>query len=120
MCEIMEKYMAEAAREADITAVANMLMLGNDEQKVRELYPEQFEAGKKLFFERMFDTRLTESELADLSTLRNLAPGDFRTVRQKTFYLDAAQTNTDRIAALREECLLKRDGEQRTSIGFAA
>ena len=78
------------------------------------------DAGKKLFFERMFDTRLTESELADLSTLRNLAPGDFRTVRQKTFYLDAAQTNTDRIAALREECLLKRDGEQRTSIGFAA
>ena len=66
MCEIMEKYMAEAAREAakeatkeaDITAVANMLMLGIDEQKVRELYPEQFDAGKKLFEEKKSQEKL--------------------------------------------------------------
>ena len=65
MCEIMEKYMAEAAREAareaDITAVANMLMLGNDEQKVRELYPEQFDAGKKLFEEKKLQLKKLKS-----------------------------------------------------------
>ena len=61
MCEIMEKYMAEAAREADITAVANMLMLGNDEQKVRELYPEQFDAVKKLFEEKKLQLKKLKS-----------------------------------------------------------
>ena len=77
------------------------------------------DAGKRSFFERMFKTKLTDDEFADLKTLQNLAPGDFRTVRQKTFYLNVAQTNADRIAALREECLLKRDGRPCRPIGFA-
>lgn len=76
--------------------------------------------GKQHFFERLFKTKLTDDEFADLAAIQNLAPGDFRTVRQKTFYLNAAQTNTGRIAALREECLLKCDGGQRRTIGFAA
>ena len=41
----------EAESRSNIKAVVNMLVLGNDEQKIRELYPEQFEAGKKLFEE---------------------------------------------------------------------
>ena len=45
-------YEAKRIRNEDYTqAVFNMLLLGNDEQKVKELYPEQFEAGKKRFME---------------------------------------------------------------------
>ena len=45
-------YEAKRIRnDRDTIAVFNMLLLGNDEQKVQELYPEQFEAGKKLFEE---------------------------------------------------------------------
>ncbi len=66
--------------------------------------------GKKLFFERMFKTTLTPDEFAQLKKLRNLTPGDFRTVRQETFYLNENQTNFERIAALQEESLLKKAG----------
>ena len=76
------------------------------------------DAGKKSFFERMFKTTLADGELAELRQLRNLAPGDFRTVRQEQFYLGDAVTNLDRIEALREECAVKRDGEHSAAIGF--
>ena len=76
--------------------------------------------GKRLFFERMFKTKLTDAEFAELKELRNLAPGDFRTVRQEGFYLGEEQTNLDRIAALREECALKKDGDHGSRIGFFA
>ena len=77
--------------------------------------------GKKAFFERMFKDRLTEEEFARLKELRNLAPGDFRTVRQELFYLGEEATNEDRIAALKEECAVKKDGVERSHpIGFAA
>ena len=76
------------------------------------------DAGKKSFFERMFKTTLTDAELDDLRAVRNLAPGDFRTVRQESFYLDDPLTNADLIAALHEECLLKMDGEKSAKIGF--
>ena len=78
------------------------------------------DAGKKSFFERMFKTTLTEDEFEELKTLRNLAPGDFRTVRQEAFYLDEETSNADLIAALRAECLLKKDGDTKSRIGFAA
>jgi len=78
------------------------------------------DAGKKLFFERMFKTRLTDEEMGELKAIRNLAPGDFRTVRQETFYLDEGQSNADLVAALKEECLVKKDGEKTAKIGFAA
>ena len=74
--------------------------------------------GKRLFFERMFKTKLTDVEFAELKELRNLAPGDFRTVRQEGFYLGEEQTNLDRIAALREESALKKDGDHDAKIGF--
>ena len=78
------------------------------------------DAGKRSFFERMFKTELTDAEFGDLKAIRNLVPGDFRTVRQESFYLDEAQTNADLIAALREECLMKKDGDKTAKIGFAA
>ena len=78
------------------------------------------DAGKKSFFERMFKTTLTDDEFAELRQLRNLAPGDFRTVRQEQFYLGDAVTNLDRIAALKEECAVKKDGDRHAPIGFAS
>lgn len=76
--------------------------------------------GKKVFFEKMFKTVLAQDEFSELKEIRNLAPGDFRTVRQEHFYLGEAQTNADRIAALKEECALKKDGDKSAKIGFAA
>ena len=76
------------------------------------------DAGKKSFFERMFKTTLTDGEFAELKTIPNLAPGDFRTVRQKSFYLDEAQTTGDLISALRQECQMKLDGDKSAEIGF--
>ena len=74
--------------------------------------------GKKTFFERMFKTLLSDGEFAELKTLQNLAPGDFRTVRQENFYLADEQSNMDRIEALREECRVKKDGDKTAKIGF--
>ena len=76
--------------------------------------------GKRKFFERMFKTTLADEEFAELRQLRNLAPGDFRTVRQEQFYLGGEVTNADRLAALKEECALKKDGDHSVPIGFAA
>ena len=76
--------------------------------------------GKRLFFERFFKTKLAEDEFAELRALCNLAPGDFRTVRQEMFYLGGEASNADRIAALREECALKKDGDRHAPIGFGA
>lgn len=74
--------------------------------------------GKKVFFERFFKTKLTDTEFSELKKLRNLAPGDFRTVRQNRFYLADEQSNIDLIAALKEECAMKKDGDKAPSIGF--
>ena len=74
--------------------------------------------GKRLFFERMFKTTLSEDELSALKSLRNLAPGDFRTIRQEQFYLGEEVSNADRISALKEECVLKKDGDHSGPIGF--
>ena len=76
--------------------------------------------GKRAFFERMFKTTLTDDEFAELRQLRNLAPGDFRTVRQEHFYLGGEMSNKDRIEALKEECAVKKDGDSSRPIGFAA
>ena len=76
--------------------------------------------GKRVFFEKMFKSVLSDEEFAELKEIPNLAPGDFRTVRQEQFYLGGEQTNLDRIAALKEECALKKDGSKTSHIGFAA
>ena len=74
--------------------------------------------GKRLFFERLFKTTLSENDLSELRGLENLAPGDFRTVRQEMFYLGEDANNRDRINALKEECKVKKDGNNRAPIGF--
>ena len=50
--------------------------------------------------------------------IENLAPGDFRTVRQGRFYLDVAPSNLDRIAALKDESALKGENKAMSHIGF--
>lgn len=64
--------------------------------------------GKRLFFERMFKTTLTVDELDRLRRIPNLAPGDFRTVRQSTYYLGGTTTNAMRLTELEKESSLKK------------
>ena len=75
-------------------------------------------AGKRLFFERMFKTRLTDADAAKLIEIPNLAPGDFRTVRQSMYYLGGEVTNAQRIAELAKESSVKRDTKKAGRIGF--
>ena len=72
--------------------------------------------GKRLFFERLFKAKLSDSEVGRLVEIPNLAPGDFRTVRQSLHYLGGDVTNTMRLAELEKECSLKKGGRNR--IGF--
>ena len=76
------------------------------------------DAGKRLFFERMFKTKLTAGESAKLAEVRNLAPGDFRTVRQATYYLGGSITNSQRIEELEKESSVKKDTKKAGKIGF--
>ena len=66
--------------------------------------------GKRLFFERMFKTTLNEAELQRLNLIPNLAPGDFRTVRQSLFYYGGEVTNAQRLEALEREAAAKHGG----------
>jgi len=66
--------------------------------------------GKRLFFERMFKTALTDGELLRLNMIPNLAPGDFRTVRQSLFYYGGEVTNAQRLEALEREAAAKHGG----------
>ena len=79
------------------------------------------EVGKKLFFERMFQTKLSAEEERKLASVPRLAPGDFRTVRQSLFYLGGHASNNDRIEALRRESESKHDlqvSAEKKRIGF--
>ncbi len=78
------------------------------------------DAGKRVFFERFFHESLSEEEFSALSQVPDLAPGDFRTVRQELYYLGDSQTNMDRIAALRHESSMKKkEAPPVNRIGFA-
>ena len=54
--KIMQLFKKEAyedgAKYEQIQAVVNMLILGNDEAKIKEMYPDSFVEGKKLFLEK--------------------------------------------------------------------
>ncbi len=76
------------------------------------------EDGSRRFFERFFQTTLTPAEAEALSALKNLAPGDFRTVRQELFYLGESVGNMERIEALRDECAHKREEKPSGRMGF--
>ena len=72
--------------------------------------------GKRAFFERMFKTRLGDAEAMRLAAIPNLAPGDFRTVRQSLYYLGGSVSNETRLNELEKECSLKKGCGRR--IGF--
>ena len=76
------------------------------------------DAGKQLFFERMFKTSLSEAEKVALRRINCLTPGDFRTVRQSLYYLGDEITNTDRLNALRRESDAKLERVGPDPIGF--
>ena len=63
--------------------------------------------GKAIFFERMFNTKLTAEERRRLDHIENLAPGDFRTVRQSLYYLDEVSNNA-RLSALEQESSVRK------------
>ena len=72
--------------------------------------------GKRLFFERMFKSGLSDAEARRLASIPRLAPGDFRTVRQSLHYLGGDVTNAMRLDGLEKESLLKKDSSR--PIGF--
>lgn len=72
--------------------------------------------GKRAFFARMFKTRLEDDEARRLAAIPNLAPGDFRTVRQSLYYLGGSVSNETRLNELEKECSLKKGCGRR--IGF--
>ena len=76
--------------------------------------------GKRLFFQRMFKAPLTEDERQRLDAIPNLAPGDFRTVRQSLFYYGGEVTNAQRLEALEREAVAKNCGAfvPKGKIGF--
>ena len=76
--------------------------------------------GKRLFFERMFASRLSSAEAARLDAIPDLAPGDFRTVRQAMFYLDGVADNAIRLGELEKESSVKRQGRVSAPVGFSA
>ena len=78
------------------------------------------DAGKVLFFERMFGAKLTANEAAQLAAIPRLAPGDYRTARQSLFYLGGDVTNAERLAALERESAAKSANRfaDREKVGF--
>ena len=77
--------------------------------------------GKVVFFERMFQTKLTNAERRRLEVIENLTPGDFRTVRQSLYYLEEV-SNAARLSALEQESSMKKSLAKQTAsngkIGF--
>lgn len=76
--------------------------------------------GKALFFERFFGHPLSPRDRAELDAIPDLAPGDFRTVRQSLRYLGGPADAADLLRALREESDAKhaRGGSRSRRIGF--
>lgn len=75
--------------------------------------------GKRIFFDRAFQTALTEKDRERLDAIPDLAPGDFKTVSQRFFYLDEDVGNSERLDALEQEIALKKNG-YRPCLGFSA
>ena len=75
--------------------------------------------GKALFFERFFGRPLSPRDRAELDAIPDLAPGDFRTVRQSLRYLGGSPDAAAFLRALREESDAKcARGAPRSRIGF--
>lgn len=77
------------------------------------------DAGKKIFFERMFKLSITPEEEFRLQAIPNLAPGDFRTVRQGLYYLNPQEIKvSDLLEGLERESAMKNGGGKTKAIGF--
>jgi hypothetical protein len=74
--------------------------------------------GKVKFFSRYFKSELSADERRRLLSIPNLTPGDFRTVRERLFFLAGKNgaDNARRLAALEVESAAKKDS--RAHIGF--
>ena len=74
--------------------------------------------GKVKFFRRYFKTALTADERSRLVSIPNLTPGDFRTVRERFYFLgrEGVADNMCLLSALEGESAVKK--ENRTPIGF--
>ncbi len=70
------------------------------------------DAGKELFFEKMFHCQLSPEAKARLRRIPNLAPGDFRTVRQSLFYYGGASSMEDYL------CAIEREAETKKTYGY--
>lgn len=73
--------------------------------------------GKEIFFRRYFKTSLSAEERRRLHAIRDLAPGDYRVVRQSLYYTDDHPTNAQRLEALEAESAAKSEGRP-ARIGF--
>ena len=78
--------------------------------------------GKRLFFSRLFAAfgvgQLAPDEESRLRRIPNLAPGDFRTVRQGLYYLGAGATTAQILDGLERESAAKQCGKAGSPIGF--
>ena len=74
--------------------------------------------GKVKFFKRYFKSELSADERRRLLSIPNLTPGDFRTVRERLYFLAGKNgaDNARRFAALEVESAAKKDS--RAIIGF--
>ncbi|MBQ7190249.1 MAG: ATP-binding protein [Kiritimatiellae bacterium] len=74
--------------------------------------------GKRIFFERFFQTPLTAEEQARLDAIPDISPGDFRTVRQSLYYLGEDVTNAIRLSELEKESRTRRSSHTTAAVGF--
>ena len=66
----------------------------------------------RLFYERFFGHKFPEKEASRLDGVANLAPGDFRTVRQSFWYFGDEVTDAERVDALAAEAKAKAEGTE--------
>ena len=98
-----------------LTAVASMATVSCDNE---DLLGVENHNAYVTNFERMFGAPLSEAERARLDAIEDLAPGDFRTVRQSLHYLGASVDNAMRLGELEKESAVKRAGCRRVVMGF--
>jgi SpoVK/Ycf46/Vps4 family AAA+-type ATPase len=80
------------------------------------------DAGKVLFFKRMFagvnPSELSSDDEKRLQRIPRLTPGDYRTVRQSLYYLGDDVTTQQLLEGLERECAMKAQGRTTKNIGF--
>lgn len=75
-------------------------------------------AGKELFFGKVFGAALNEAGKARLASISGLTPGDFRAVKESLRYLDEDIGNDIRLKGLEEEAKTKSASARKVTVGF--